>query len=59
MTTPSPRPPGIPGTGLPFDLVGLEVFDFRDGRADRLHASYDLMGLLRQTGVLRSGSGRR
>lgn len=52
-------PPGIPGTGLPFDFVGLEVFDFRDGRADRLHASYDLMGLLRQTGVLRSGSGRR
>ncbi|WP_224390679.1 ester cyclase [Pseudonocardia sp. ICBG1293] len=52
-------PPGIPGTGLPFDFVGVEVFDFRDGRARRLYAGYDLMGLLRQTGVLRSGSGRR
>ncbi|ALL79389.1 hypothetical protein AD006_29370 (plasmid) [Pseudonocardia sp. EC080610-09] len=51
-------PPGIPGTGLPFEFTGLEVFDFRGGRACHLYASYDLMGLLRQTGVHRSRSER-
>jgi hypothetical protein len=44
-------PPGVPGTGLPFDFAGLEVFDFRGDRACYLNASYDLLGLMRQIGV--------
>ena len=44
-------PPGVPGTGLPFDFSGLEVFDFRGDRACRLTAHYDLLGLMRQIGV--------
>jgi len=44
-------PPGVPGTGKPFDFSGLEVFDFRDGRACYLNASYDLLGLMKQIGL--------
>ena len=44
-------PPGVPGTGRPFDFSGLEVFDFRDGRACYLNASYDLLGLMKQIGL--------
>jgi len=44
-------PPGVPGTGRAFDFSGLEVFDFRDGRACYLNASYDLLGLMKQIGL--------
>ena len=44
-------PPGVQGTGKPFDFSGLEVFDFRDGRACYLNASYDLLGLMKQIGL--------
>ena len=44
-------PPGVAGTGRPFDFSGLEVFDFRDGRACYLNASYDLLGLMKQIGL--------
>jgi hypothetical protein len=44
-------PPGVPGTGLPFDFSGLEVFDFRAGRACYLNAAYDLLGLMKQIGL--------
>jgi len=47
-------PPGIPGTGRAFSFEGIEVFDFRDGRATRLRAAYDLHGLMKQIGVARS-----
>ncbi|HEY2097963.1 MAG TPA: nuclear transport factor 2 family protein [Pseudonocardia sp.] len=49
-------PPGIPGTGRPFDFSGLEVFDFRGDRACYLNASYDLLGLMRQIGVYRGAT---
>ena len=45
------NPPGVQGTGRPFDFSGLEVFDFRDGRACYLNASYDLLGLMKQIGL--------
>jgi len=45
------KPPGVQGTGRPFDFSGLEVFDFRDGRACYLNASYDLLGLMKQIGL--------
>lgn len=41
-------PPGIDGTGRPFAFEGIEVFDFRSGRACRLRAGYDLHGLMKQ-----------
>lgn len=46
-------PPGIDGTGKRFEFTGVEVFDFDGDRACRLDVSYDLLGLLKQTGVLR------
>jgi steroid delta-isomerase-like uncharacterized protein len=49
-------PPGVPGTGRPFDFSGLEVFDFRDGRACYLNASYDLLGLMKQIGLYRGAT---
>ena len=45
-------PPGIEGTGKPFDFCGVEVFTFRGNRACRLDASYDLLRMLRQSGML-------
>jgi len=45
-------PPGIDGDGSPFAFTGVEVFEFRDERACRLDVSYDLLGLLKQTGVI-------
>lgn len=49
-------PPGVPGTGKPFEFAGLEVFDFRGDRACYLNASYDLLGLMRQIGVYRGAT---
>ena len=51
-------PPGIAGTGRPFEFSGHEVFDFRGGRACRLYATYDLLGLMKQIGLY-SGAGAR
>ena len=48
-------PPGIAGTGLSFDFTGVEVFTFRGDRVCHLRASYDLLRMMRQMGVL-SGS---
>ncbi|MCV7428629.1 ester cyclase [Mycobacterium montefiorense] len=45
-------PPGIPGTGRSFDFSGIEVFTFRGDRVSHLYASYDLLRMLRQSGVL-------
>lgn len=45
-------PPGIPGTGRPFDFEGVEVFDFHAGRACRGRVAYDLFGMMRQSGAL-------
>jgi hypothetical protein len=53
------NPPGVQGTGRPFDFSGLEVFDFRDGRACYLNASYDLLGLMKQIGLYRGATGER
>ncbi len=52
-------PPGIAGTGKPFDFSGLEVFDFRGDRACRLYATYDLLGLMKQIGLYRGAGERR
>ncbi|HTK60749.1 MAG TPA: nuclear transport factor 2 family protein [Pseudonocardia sp.] len=49
-------PPGIPGTGNAFEFSGLEVFDFRDGKACYLNATYDLLGLMKQIGLYRRAS---
>jgi hypothetical protein len=45
-------PPGIDGTGRAFAFTGVEVFEFRGDRACHLDVSYDLLGLLTQTGVM-------
>ena len=49
-------PPGIEGTGRPFEFAGHEVFDFRGDRACRLYATYDLLGLMKQIGLYRRAS---
>ncbi|HEX3960547.1 MAG TPA: nuclear transport factor 2 family protein [Trebonia sp.] len=45
------NPPGIAGTGRPFDFSGLEVFGFRGAQACYLYACYDLVGLTKQIGI--------
>jgi hypothetical protein len=45
-------PPGIEGNGNAFEFTGVEVFEFRGDQACSLDVSYDLLGLLKQTGVL-------
>jgi hypothetical protein len=45
-------PPGIAGTDKSFEFSGVEVFTFRDDRACHLDASYDLLRMLRQSGIL-------
>lgn len=52
------EPPGIQGTGRPFEFAGHEVFEFRGDRACKLYATYDLLGLMKQIGVYRRGGGR-
>jgi hypothetical protein len=52
-------PPGVDGTGRAFEFSGVEVFDFRGDRACRLNAVYDLLGLMKQTGVHRSATNGR
>jgi SnoaL-like protein len=47
-------PPGIDGNGNAFEFTGVEVFEFRGERACHLDVSYDLLGLLKQTGVIGS-----
>jgi hypothetical protein len=51
-------PPGIQGTGRPFEFSGHEVFDFRGNRACRLFATYDLLGLMKQIGLHRGATRR-
>ncbi len=51
-------PPGIAGTGQAFEFSGLEVFDFRGDKACYLNAHYDLLGLMKQIGLYRRGTGR-
>lgn len=45
-------PPGIAGTARSFDFTGVEVFTFRGERACHLRASYDLLRMMRQIGVV-------
>ncbi|HEY2203025.1 MAG TPA: ester cyclase [Pseudonocardia sp.] len=52
-------PPGVEGTGRAFEFSGLEVFDFRGGRACRLYAAYDLLGLMKQIGLHRGATSGR
>lgn len=53
------EPPGIDGTGDAFEFSGVEVFDFRGDRACYLNATYDLLGLMKQIGLYRSGRAGR
>lgn len=49
------NPPGIEGTGRPFEFSGLEVFGFRGRQACYLYACYDLIGLTKQIGIYGAG----
>lgn len=49
-------PPGVPGNGRKFEFSGVEVFDFRGGRACQLRAAYDLLGLMRQLDIYKGWS---
>lgn len=52
------NPPGISGTGRPFEFSGLELFGFRDQQACYLFACYDLTGLTKQIGIYPTARGR-
>lgn len=44
-------PPGLAPTGLSFELDGMEVWRFRDGRLLTVQSFYDCLDLCRQIGV--------
>ncbi|RDI55515.1 ester cyclase [Nocardia mexicana] len=54
-------PPGFAGTGRKFDLMVVDIWQFRDGRIWRSKATWDLNELLLQLGLLpkRNGFGER
>jgi steroid delta-isomerase-like uncharacterized protein len=46
-------PAGVPGTGRPIELTGIDVFTVdRDGRAARVRTFYDAMTLAAQLGLV-------
>jgi SnoaL-like domain len=51
-------PPGIEGNGTAFEFFGVEIFEFRDDKASRLQAHYDLLGLMKQIGLYRGATSR-
>jgi hypothetical protein len=51
------NPPGISGTGRPFEFSGLELFGFRGQQACYLFACYDLTGLTKQIGIYPTARG--
>jgi steroid delta-isomerase-like uncharacterized protein len=49
---------GIPGSGRPFDIEGVRLFEMRDGLIAHERRYYDFTGLLIQLGILRSKPAR-
>ena len=43
---------GIPPTGKPFSITGIEMHRFADGKLVELWNNVDLLGMLQQLGVL-------
>lgn len=44
---------GLPASGRRFTIVGVRLFDMKDGLIDRERRYYDFTGLLIQIGILR------
>ena len=47
---------GIPGTGKPISVKGIEIFRIKDGRIVELWVSMDNLGMLKQLGVIKPGT---
>ena len=45
-------PPGIAPTGRSFEMQGMDVWRFREGRLWAIQSWYDLLGLCREIGVM-------
>jgi len=43
---------GLPPTGKPIEMTGIEIFRLRDGRIAELWGEANLMGLMHQLGIL-------
>ena len=43
---------GLPATGRALDVMGTDIFEFRDGLIMREHSYYDVAASLRQLGML-------
>jgi steroid delta-isomerase-like uncharacterized protein len=46
---------GVPATGRPFQLSGINLFKVRNGRVVEQHAELDFVGLLQQIGAIPKG----
>ena len=45
-------PPGFAPTGGPVEVEGVDLWDFRDGRLERVRSFYDVSAMARQIGAL-------
>jgi deazaflavin-dependent oxidoreductase (nitroreductase family)/steroid delta-isomerase-like uncharacterized protein len=51
------EPPGFAPTGRSFEVEGVDLWEFRDGRLSRIRTVYDLLDWSRQIGVLPDPAG--
>ncbi|GAA6154259.1 ester cyclase [Pseudoteredinibacter isoporae] len=49
---------GIPGTGRKIDILGAEIFEFKDGKVVQYYYHEDTMGLFTQLGLMPVGQNK-
>ena len=52
------EPPGFAPTGRRWELDGVDLHEYRDGRVCRLRIVFDMMSASRQLGLMPSAGGR-
>jgi steroid delta-isomerase-like uncharacterized protein len=52
------EPPGFAATGRRWELDGVDLHEYRDGRVSRLRIVFDMMSASRQLGLLPAAGGR-
>jgi steroid delta-isomerase-like uncharacterized protein len=52
------EPPGFAPTGRRWELDGIDVYEYRDGRVCKVHIAYDALSVSRQLGLLPPAGGR-
>ena len=51
-------PPGLAATGRPWELDGVDLHEYRDGRVSKLRIAFDMMSISRQLGLMPDSGSR-